>query len=76
MSNETAGDKAVARTFSPLSDEQKADMDAVKNAAARFYDTVHAMEAKYGRKRGFSLAKTELETASMWAVKAIANPDL
>ena len=71
----TAGDRAIVRRFSPLSDEQKAAVDDLKQKAASYYDAVCEVEEKFGAQRDYSVAKTKIQEASMWAVRGVTNPE-
>ena len=60
------------RTYSPLSDEQKCDMDWIKHKAEKL---LAAMEAPaYADPRLKAMAKSYLEVAVMCAGKGVANP--
>jgi hypothetical protein len=59
---------AMRQVYRPLSDTEKADIEAVKDSAQAFYDRVDAI----GQSREMSLAKTRIEEACMWAVKHIS----
>lgn len=60
------------RTYSPLNDDQKRDMDYIKHKAE---ELLNAFEAPgYADKRLQAIAKTQLEGAVMFAVKAVTNP--
>ena len=50
-----------------LSDAEKANMQAIKDEGLKF----HEMISGIGASREISLAKTKIEEAVMWAVKAI-----
>lgn len=50
-----------------LSDAEKANMQAIKDAGLVFHDLISGM----GNSREISLAKTKVEEAVMWAVKHI-----
>ena len=52
-----------------LTDEEKADMTAVKDAGL----AMHSLLDEIGSSREISLAKTKVEEAVMWAVKAITG---
>lgn len=53
-----------------LSDEEKAWMKTIKDLGVRF---IGAVDDSGGSKREFSLAKTKIEEAVMWAVKGITG---
>lgn len=50
-----------------LTDAEKANMQAIKDEGMRFHELVSGL----GNSRETSLAKTKIEEAVMWAVKAI-----
>lgn len=52
-----------------LSDDEKAEMQAVKDKGLEFYQMLEQM----GASREISLAKTKIEEAVMWAVKHITG---
>ncbi len=60
------------RTYAPLNELQIADMDFIKYKAE---DLLSAIESpQYADKRLQAIAKTQLEGAIMFAVKAVTNP--
>jgi hypothetical protein len=67
----TSDDRTVNNTmrhaYRVLSDEEKANMQAIKDAGLAFHDLIAGM----GQSRELSLAKTKVEEAVMWAVKHI-----
>jgi hypothetical protein len=69
------GTKAVVLNYTGLSDDRKADVQYLKKLAAQYYDAVVEVEKKYGRQRDFSVAKTKIQEASMWATRGITNPE-
>lgn len=52
-----------------LSDEEKAQMQSVKDMGLNLYEEISAL----GVSRELSLAKTKLEESIMWAVKHITG---
>lgn len=61
-----------ARNYSPLNDDQKRDMDWIKHKAE---ELLHAFQVPpYADPRKMAIARTNLEQAVMWAVKAVTNP--
>lgn len=57
-----------------LSDEEKARIEAIKDAAAKL-DALYCEVANTGYgARNIALAKTNLEQSVMWAVKAATGP--
>ena len=76
MDNElnSAGDdrtanNAVRHAYRILSDDEKAQMVAIKDHGAAFL----LLCDKIGGSRELSLAKTKIEEAVMWAVKSITK---
>lgn len=68
--SQTLGQKRVKAEFNPAKNDL---VDQIKNRAAEFIDLCEALknENATGEKiRLVSLAQTEAENASMWAVKA------
>lgn len=67
----TSDDRTVNNTmrhaYRVLSDAEKADMQAIKDAGLAFHDQIAAL----GNSREVALAKTKVEEAVMWAVKHI-----
>lgn len=62
------------RNYTPLNDDQKRDMDWIKHKAE---ELLIAMETPiYADKRLQAIAKTQLEGAVMFAVKAVTNPSM
>ncbi len=57
----------MRHAYRVLSEEEKATMQAVKDAGLAFHDLI----AGIGNSREISLAKTKVEEAVMWAVKHI-----
>jgi hypothetical protein len=54
-----------------LSDDQKAQIENIKNAAEVLYGCMESANFVNPNPRMMALAKTNLEQAVMWAVKAI-----
>jgi len=69
--NSASDDRTVNNTmrhqYRVLSDAEKANMSAIKDAGMKFHDLVAGM----GNSREIALAKTKIEEAVMWAVKHI-----
>lgn len=57
------------KQLKPLSTETLAQIDAIKAAGTTFLDVVQDMSGHGSRE--FSLAKTKIEEAVMWATKAV-----
>ncbi len=57
----------MRHAYRVLSDEEKANMQAVKDAGLAFHDLI----AGLGNSQEISLAKPKVEEAVMWAVKSI-----
>lgn len=71
----TAGERAIVLNYSPVDQERLDDAKSLKVKAAAYFDALDAIEAKYGRQRDFSLAKTHIQEASMWATRGLTNPE-
>ncbi len=59
--------------FNPITDRQKELATEVKAQFNAIYKLLEDIEYKLGPDRLMSIAKTELEGASMWAVKSITR---
>lgn len=59
----------MRHAYRVLSDAEKANMAAIKDAGLSFHDLIEGM----GNSREISLAKTKIEEAVMWAVKHITK---
>ena len=60
------------KVYSPVSEEKKAIVAKVKDKAQELYDIlIDADTVANADGRGLAIAKTELETSIMWAVKAL-----
>ena len=68
----TEGEYRVGTSFNPSGDEAVA---AIKSAVASVIDAMHeiASNRDHPGARCASIAMTELESAAMWAVKAITK---
>ncbi len=63
--------------YTPLSDEQKAQMERVKSAATdleSLLDLIVPKGERSERSRCMNIARTNLETSIMYAVKGITSP--
>lgn len=69
----TSDDRTVNNTmrhqYRVLTDDEKVQMQTVKDRGKAFHDYV----ASLGASRGISIAKTKIEEAVMWAVKDITG---
>jgi len=68
----------MRHNYRPLTDEEKLDMDRVKDAGLAFYDVceaigLHGAPDRAPGSRELSLAKTKIEEAVMWATKHITR---
>lgn len=76
MPTEDQKSDTFRKVYTPLADEQKAQMDGIKNAAsyllAEMNSSVPSQE-RSERSRCMAIARTNLETAVMWAVKGITT---
>lgn len=66
-SDDRTANNAVHHTYRVLSDDEKAQMVAIKDAGAALLDLI----GKTGSSRELSIARTKTEEAVMWAVKHI-----
>lgn len=73
--NSTPGGKAVVMDYTPVSEDRKAAANHLKRLAAECFNAIVAAEEKFGRSRDLSLAKTEIQSASMWATRGLFNPE-
>ncbi len=71
----TVGEKAIVTEYTAISADRRQVITDLKKLAAAYYDAVDAVEQKYGRQRDFSIAKTHIQDASMWATRGLANPE-
>lgn len=60
------------RQYTPLSDDQKRDVDWIKHKAQELLNAIEVPQ--YADIRLQSIAKTQLEGAVMFAVKSVTNP--
>ena len=58
---------SVRHQYRILTDEEKAQMVAIKDLGLKMLETIESV----GNSRELSIAKTKVEEAVMWAVKAI-----
>jgi len=65
QSDDRTANNAVRHKYRELSDEEKANMVALKDMGATFIAACDAL----GQSRELSLAKTKIEEAVMWSVK-------
>ena len=68
-SDERTTNNAMRHQYRILSEEEKAQMMAIKDAGQALYDTI----ATAGKSRELSLALTKTEEAVMWAVKHLTK---
>jgi len=66
-SDQRTVNNTMRHAYRVLTDEEKANMQAIKDAGLAFHDLI----AGVGNSRELSLAKTKVEEAVMWAVKHI-----
>jgi len=66
-SDERTKNNAVRHTYRVLTDEEKADMQTLKDLGLAFIDKCNAL----GKSRELSIAVTNAEQAVMWAVKHV-----
>lgn len=68
-SDERTVNNVMRHAYRVLSDEEKAQMQSIKDAGLAF----HELLGSIGTSREISLAKTKVEEAVMWAVKHITR---
>lgn len=68
-SDERTVNNVMRHAYRVLSDEEKSQMQAIKDEGLKFHDLVESI----GQGRELSLAKTKIEEAVMWAVKHITR---
>lgn len=68
-SDDRTANNAVRHTYRVLSDDEKAQMVAIKDAGAALLNLI----ASAGTGRELSIARTKTEEAVMWAVKHITT---
>ena len=66
-SDERTVNNVMRHQYRVLSDEEKAQMQAVKDKGLELHDWIDGI----GHSRELSLAKTKVEEAVMWAVKHV-----
>lgn len=66
-SDERTTNNAVRHKYRVLSDEEKADMVALKDMGKAFLEKCEGL----GNSRELSIAKTKMEEAVMWSVKHV-----
>lgn len=73
MVDSTSDDRTVNNTmrqqYRILTDQEKADMDDIKGLGLSFINKIDFL----GQGREYSLAKTKIEEAVMWAVKGLTK---
>jgi hypothetical protein len=69
----TEGEYRVGKSFNPSSNPA---VDHIKALAAEMIDVLHPMSSDrdHPGSRCASIAMTEIESAAMWAVKAVTKP--
>ena len=71
-SNERTVNNTMRHQYKVLNDVEKAQMLAVKDKGLEFLNLVNELQSA-NNKREYSLAKTKIEEAVMWAVKGITG---
>jgi len=61
------------KLYTPLSEEQKAEMQAIKNKAEELEELFNKSMSR--EPRLMAIAKTNLEQGVMWAVKAVTTKE-
>jgi hypothetical protein len=63
-----------SKVYKPLTEEQKAQMDAIKDKAVLVLDAMNdavPVDERSERSRYMAIARTNLEQAIMWAIKGV-----
>lgn len=68
-SDERTVNNVMRHAYRVLSDDEKQQMQAIKDAGLEFWNMLDGV----GQSRELSLAKTKIEEAVMWAVKHITK---
>ena len=68
-SDDRIANNVMRHEYRVLTDDEKNSMQAIKDIGLEFHDLVTGL----GPSREGSIAKTKIEEAVMWAVKAITN---
>ena len=68
-SDDRTANNAVRHAYRVLSDDEKAQMTAIKDAGAALLTLIDSV----GASRELALAKTKTEEAVMWAVKHVTK---
>ena len=68
-SDDRTVNNVMRHAYRVLSDDEKAQMQAIKDEGLKFHDLVESI----GGSREMSLAKIKIEEAVMWAVKHITR---
>lgn len=76
-SDDRTANNGVRHQYRVLTDNEKVDMVAIKDAGAAFLEHIDAVASHYppgaGPGRELALARTKIEEAVMWAVKGITK---
>lgn len=70
-SDERTKNNAVRHQYRVLSENEKIDMQALKDAGQSFLDHIDTVASHSQNSRELSLARTKVEEAVMWAVKHV-----
>lgn len=65
-------DDVFRRAYREISQEEKNDLENIKNQAEILFNIVNVLQNKKNC-REYSIAKTKIEEAVMWAVKGITG---
>lgn len=72
----TIGEKRMVMSYSPINDEQKANMLEVKKKCSELINIIEGYKNSTQDKdslRWFSIAQKDIETGGMFAVKGVTN---
>lgn len=68
------GEKTMRSEYRPLDKDESEAIAKVKYGGAQLFDYIEdELERAFGTSREFSLAKTKIEEAVMWAVKGLTR---
>lgn len=72
-SDDRTVNNVMRHEYRVLSESEKVDMRAIKDAGADLVRHIQTLETRRGPSRELSIAKTKTEEAVMWAVKHITG---
>lgn len=72
-SDERTVNNVMRHQYRVLSDNEKIDMQVLKDVGLEFHTIIETLETRRGGSRELALAKTKIEEAVMWAAKHITE---